>query len=83
MSRRTGGSPVFQCVLCLKGETRPGVTTLTVERDRATIVITEIPAEVCRNCGEAYLGEAVLADVERIEEAVRAGVEVDVRRYAA
>ncbi|MHB8745967.1 MAG: YgiT-type zinc finger protein [Gammaproteobacteria bacterium] len=42
----------------------------------------EVPAEVCPNCGEAYHAEAVTETVLRqAEEAVRARVEFDVRRY--
>lgn len=48
------------------------------------MVIKQVPARVCRNCGEEYVDEAVTVRlIETAEEAVRAGVQVDVRTYAA
>ncbi|MHB8471940.1 MAG: type II toxin-antitoxin system MqsA family antitoxin [Gammaproteobacteria bacterium] len=72
----------MKCVICKHGETRPGVASVTLERGKTTIVIRDVPAEICQNCGEAYHAEAVTETVLRqAEEAVRAGVEFDVRRY--
>jgi YgiT-type zinc finger domain-containing protein len=72
------------CVICKTGETYPGTTTVTLERDKATIVIKDVPARVCKNCGEEYVEEPVTARLlKTAEEAVRAGVQVDVRTYAA
>ena len=48
------------------------------------MVIKGVPARVCQNCGEEYVEEAITAHVlKTAEEAVRAGVQVDVRTYAA
>lgn len=72
------------CVICKKGETNDGKTTVTLERDRTVMVIRGVPAQVCRNCGEAYVGEAVTEKLLRVaEEAVRSGIQVDVREYVA
>ena len=72
------------CVICKNGETRPGATTVTLERDGATVVIKGVPARVCKNCGEEYVDEGVTARLlKTAEEAVRAGVQVDVRTYEA
>ena len=43
------------CVICKNGETKPGVTTSTLQRDSTIIFVRDIPAEVCNNCGEAYM----------------------------
>ena len=43
------------CVICKNGETEPGVTTSTLERDSTIIFVRDIPAKVCNNCGEAYM----------------------------
>jgi YgiT-type zinc finger domain-containing protein len=70
------------CVICKQGETRPVVTTLT--RDALTLVVKNVPAQVCENCGEAYVDEATTAEVLRTpENAAQAGVQVEVREYVA
>lgn len=72
------------CMICKTGETHPGAATVTLERDNATVVIKGVPARVCGNCGEEYIEELVTASLlKTAEEAVRAGVQVDVRTYAA
>ncbi|MBF0213303.1 MAG: type II toxin-antitoxin system MqsA family antitoxin [Magnetococcales bacterium] len=74
----------MKCTVCKHGETRPGAVSVTLERQGATLVFRQVPAQVCDNCGEAYHDEVVSMQLlQKAEEAVRAGVEVDVRRYAA
>jgi YgiT-type zinc finger domain-containing protein len=74
----------MKCVICKVGETKPGKTAVTLERGKTTLVLKGVPAQVCTNCGEAYLDEEVsrLA-LQTAEEAVRLGVQVDVREFAA
>jgi len=72
-----------KCVICKQGETRPGHTTVTLERGQAVLVFRNVPAQVCTNCGEAYVSEEVTAQLlEEAEEAVQARVQVDVRELA-
>lgn len=72
------------CVICKHGQTRPGSATVTLEREDTTLVIKGVPAQVCANCGEEYVDEDTTARLLRTaEEAVRNGVQVDVRQYAA
>lgn len=74
----------MKCVICKYGETRMGKATVTLERDSATLVIRGVPAEVCANCGEEYVSEETTARLlKSADEAVKAGVKVDVREYAA
>lgn len=74
----------MKCVMCKQGETQPGTTTMTLERDATTVVFKNVPAEVCQTCGEAYLDAATTKHLLHIlEEAARVGVQVDVRSYAA
>jgi YgiT-type zinc finger domain-containing protein len=70
----------MKCVICKQGETQPGHTTVTLERDRTVLVFRNVPAEVCANCGEAYVSEETTAQLlEEAEEAVQARVQVGVR----
>jgi len=73
-----------KCVICKNGETQAGKTTVTLEREGMTLVFKSVPAEVCTNCGEAYVGEKVSSQLlKAAEEAARSGVQVDVREYVA
>jgi len=71
-----------KCVICRQGETIPGTTTVTLERDGMTLVIRDVPAQVCENCSERYLDETMTTHLLAIlDEAARAGVQVEVRAY--
>jgi hypothetical protein len=57
---------------------------VTLERAGATLVIKSVPAQICDNCGEAYVDEEITRQLLGIaEEALRTGVQVDVREFAA
>ncbi|MGK7344465.1 MAG: type II toxin-antitoxin system MqsA family antitoxin [Candidatus Nitrospinota bacterium M3_3B_026] len=74
----------MKCVICKSGETRAGRTTVTLERGAMTLVVKGVPAKVCENCGEDYLDEETVKDLEAIaDEAAKTGVQVEVRQYAA
>ena len=73
----------MKCIVCNQGETKPGTTTVTFHRDGQTVVVNEVPAEVCENCGEAYVAEDVTEQVLEIAaEARRARAQVLVRDFA-
>lgn len=74
----------MKCVICKNGNTSPGTITTTFERSGATIVIKEVPAEVCDVCGESYLSQEISEKLlKQAESAARAGVQVDIRKYMA
>lgn len=74
----------MKCVVCKRGETHEGQTTVTLEREGAALVVRKVPAQVCENCGEAYVDSAVTRRLlAAAREALRAGVEVDIREFAA
>ena len=57
---------------------------MTLERDNATLVFRGVPALICCNCGEEYVGEETTARLLRmVEGAAREGVQVDIREYIA
>jgi len=73
-----------KCVLCKHGDTKPGNVTVTLQRAATTVIIKEVPAEVCVNCGEYYLSEKITGEVMNLaEEAVNKGAEVEILRFAA
>ncbi len=72
----------MKCVICKSGETRPGKTAITLERGKMTLVFKGVPAEVCQNCGEAYVSAELSRQLfESAESALRSGVQVDVREF--
>ena len=74
----------MHCVICGHGETSPGTTTVTLERDDMTLVIKNVPAQVCENCGEAYVDEGITSQLlQVVEDSAKAGVSVDIREYIA
>ncbi|MBD2523685.1 type II toxin-antitoxin system MqsA family antitoxin [Nostoc sp. FACHB-133] len=74
----------MRCVICKHGETKPGLVTVTLERDECIIVLKKVPAEICDNCGEYYLSDAVTEQVlEKAESAINNGAELEIIRYAA
>jgi YgiT-type zinc finger domain-containing protein len=74
----------MKCVVCRQGETRPGKTTVVLQGGGATVVINDVPAQVCENCGEEYVDEKVAETVlAAAQESARAGVRVEIRDYVA
>jgi hypothetical protein len=56
---------------------------VTLERGGGALVIRKVPAEVCENCGEAYVSaEVTRVLLESARETLKAGVEVDIREFA-
>jgi len=49
----------ISCIVCREGRTRPETTSYTFERDGRTLVVNDVPADVCSYCGEAYLADLV------------------------
>ena len=75
---------MMKCVICKHGETKPGLVTVTLERDECIIVLKKVPAEICDNYGEYYLSDAATEQVlEKAESAINNGAELEIIRYAA
>lgn len=74
----------MKCAICKTGNAHPGKATFTLQRGRTVVVVRDVPAEVCENCGEYYLDEVtarrVYADAEL---SVQRHVEVEIQTYAA
>lgn len=70
------------CVICKHGTTAPGTATMTFDEHDTVVVIRNVPAEVCGNCGEAYFDQQTTKHLLSLaEEASRAGVKVEIRDY--
>ncbi len=74
----------MNCVICKTGQISDGTATITLQRGETTVVIKNVPADVCDNCGEYYLSEKITELVLKLgKSAVNKGVEVEVLRWAA
>lgn len=74
----------MECVICKNGTTNPGMVNVPLQRDDTTIIFKNVPADLCNNCGEYYLDEDVTEILlEKAEEAVQKGAEVEILRYIA
>ncbi|GAA5261697.1 type II toxin-antitoxin system MqsA family antitoxin [Methanocalculus sp.] len=61
----------MKCALCKSGETRHGMTTITFEREGFTLVVKEVPAEICMNCGEDYVDETITHEIMALAERIK------------
>jgi YgiT-type zinc finger domain-containing protein len=74
----------MNCAICKTGQISYSVAIVTLQRGETIVVIKNVPADVCDNCGEYYLSEEMAERVLELgESAVKKGVEVEVMRWAA
>ena len=74
----------MKCVICKKSETQSGTATITLSRNGTTLVIKNVPAQVCSNCGEEYVDEQTTTKLLRdADKLARAGTLLDIREYIA
>lgn len=71
------------CTICKTGKTKPGLTTVTLQRGMSTIVIKKVKAQICDNCSEYYLDEDIAEKVYKIaDDAESKGAEVEITSLA-
>ena len=61
------------CLVCKHKRFKKGTTILPVERGNAILLITDIPARVCENCGETYLDEETAQEVQDLANETLSG----------
>ena len=54
-----------KCPLC-RGELRDGMSTIPFLIGEKAAVIKDVPAEICSDCGEAYLKSSVVDKLESV-----------------
>jgi YgiT-type zinc finger domain-containing protein len=70
------------CMVCNQAEIISATTSVYLERDELSLVIKNVPVQVCPNCGEAYADETVTTVVLReAEKMAMAGAKMDVIEY--
>jgi YgiT-type zinc finger domain-containing protein len=43
------------CLICRQAKLVGGLTTVQLERGEIRLVVNDVPARICPDCGEAYL----------------------------
>ena len=72
------------CVICKNGETVPGETIFTGTEGDTIVVVKGVPADVCGNCGEAYINFETTARLNKaVANGASANAEVVVMKYSA
>ncbi len=59
-----------QCPLC-GGDKKKGLTTYTVELGFSLLVVRDVPADICSQCGEEWISSGVAKKLEKITNDVR------------
>lgn len=74
----------MKCQLCKNGRTEKGRVTVTLERGNTVVIIKNVPADICENCGEFYLDEETTYNIlAKAENAAQNNAEVEILQYAA
>ena len=72
----------MKCVVCKNGENKNGTVTVKLERDNSIILIKDVQAMVCNNCGHYYLEEKTAKEVwKKADDAIRQGAVLEVMNY--
>lgn len=58
------------CPLC-GGEKQAGKTTFTVDLGFGVVVVREVPATVCSQCGADWIDDTIAEKLEKIVDAAR------------
>ena len=62
--------PPAACSLC-GGKKQAGKTTFTVDLGFGVVVVREVPATVCSQCGADWIDDAIAEKLEKIVEDAR------------
>jgi YgiT-type zinc finger domain-containing protein len=69
----------MQCVICKTGNTKKDKTIYSIVKNGKVIVVKDVEAEICNNCGEAYFSaETSKYLTQKVKEAIDNSKEVEV-----
>jgi len=73
----------MKCAMC-KGDMKEGIINYPVDRENQFLLIKNVPALICQQCGESYLDDEVFAKIEEIVENIKgSNVEIEIIKFAA
>ena len=72
----------MRCPICRSGETKPGTAAFQHTHGQQLVVIRNVPAEICSQCGEVYYDEELLDELmQLVQRALSAGLEVAISDF--
>ena len=72
----------MKCLICRQAALVNGFTSITFEREEFRLLIRNVPAQICPNCGEAIVDEDVaIRLLKQAEEASAQGLPEAVLEY--
>ena len=74
----------MKCAICKNGYTKPGKTTVVLEKNKTTLVFKDVPAEICENCGEEYVSSETNEKILKLaNDAIKRNVSLELLEFAA
>ena len=71
----------MNCVICSISTTQPEHVTATLERDGSIVLVKDVLANVCQNCGERYFDSSVTDQLPALaDRAFEQGAELEIVR---
>ncbi len=71
----------MKCFMC-KGETEKKLVNYLVDIDGTIIIIKQVPANVCVQCGERFFDDDVMENLEKIiNEVKKVSMEISIVNY--
>jgi len=72
----------MKCVICKTGTTKKGTATVKLDKKATIVIIKNVPADVCSNCGEYYLSAEMTRNVLKIaNDAYKKGSEIEIIKF--
>ncbi len=69
----------MKCTLCETGTLTAGTTTVVLTRDESVVILKQVPALVCGQCGHYHLeSPAARIVLEKANDTVSKGAEVEI-----
>jgi YgiT-type zinc finger domain-containing protein len=69
------------CVICKTGACKPGKTHFSTFVKDAIVVVKNVEAQICDNCGEAYYDSATASQIQsEVQKAYKSTEKVEVMK---
>lgn len=71
----------MNCPIC-KGKIERGITTFSAEVENSLLFVKDVPADICKQCGEVFIPDKVAATLEcLVYKAREERVEIEIISY--
>jgi YgiT-type zinc finger domain-containing protein len=71
----------MKCPVCKLGTTKTGKSTVTVDIKGHLFFFKDVPASICKNCGEVYFSSSISKQIYQASlESIKKGSEFEIIR---